>query len=795
MMAACTPSGDHLVTDPIEKDAVLAAVKDKAPRGVHVAEVCAAINVPKQDRDRVLDVLEELASLGLVKQMPGNRFRIAKPRGRGAARELPPSRRRVDEVMGRLTMHPSGFGFLAADDGGPDVFIPPPAVGAALHGDRVRAHARPSPKGRDGEIVEVLVRASRRVGGVLRRAGGNTWIDPDDARMRGPMPVVGSVPKEARPGLQVVCEILRYPRFADEVPEVELVEVLGAQGITEVEVAKLKLRDNVVEEFPEEVLAEAQDVPDKVLPSEKKEREDLRDYDLVTIDPSNARDHDDAVYVKKRSGGGWLVVVAIADVSHYVRPGTAIDREAFERGCSIYLPDRAIPMLPRELSSELASLVAGKDRLTMAVEMELAENGSVEKHRLIEGMMRSRAFLTYEGVAAAIGLSEAPERQKEAEKRADDLQVLFDLSRVLRKRRMKRGALDFDLPEARVLMDERNIEPIDIYRQKRDPGIRLAYQMIEELMLLANEVVAADLERRGVPAIYRVHGQPDEEKILRFVELANAFGYRIDPESALNPKRLSKFIRKIEGTEHHQALSYLLLRAMQQATYDTNNVGHFGLAAKSYLHFTSPIRRYPDLAVHRVVRSVIRGESIDEPALRRELRMTALESSRLERRAMQLERDVVDLYRAVLMRDRVGEEFDAKVSGVAAHGFYSAFDEPFVEALTPIAALDDWYEMDDLGIRLSGRRTGRSFSLGDRVRVRLEDVSIERRQLVALPTDMTMPEPGEERTSERRPDRRPQKGGPRETKQHQRRRREDKVKRREQRKKKNESGKKGRRSR
>ena len=784
------------MTDPIEKDAVLAAVKDKAPRGVHVAEVCATINVPKQDRDRVLDVLEELAALGLVKQMPGNRFRIAKPRGRGTSRELGPSRRPIDEVAGRLTMHPSGFGFLAADDGGPDVFIPPPAVGGALHGDRVRAHARPSPKGREGEIVEVLVRASKRVGGVLRRAGGNTWIDPDDARMRGPMPVVGNVPKDARPGLQVVAEILRYPRFADEVPEVELLEVLGAQGITEVEVAKLKLRDNVVEEFPEDVLAEAQDVPDKVLPSEKKEREDLRDYDLVTIDPANARDHDDAVYVKKHGDGGWLVVVAIADVSHYVRPGTAIDREAFERGCSIYLPDRAIPMLPRELSSDLASLVAGKDRLTMAVEIELAANGTLKKHRMIEGIMRSRAFMTYDGVARALGLSDEPEREKEAEKRVDDLRVLFDLSRILRQRRMKRGALDFDLPEARVLMDERNIEPVDIYRQKKDPGIRLAYQMIEELMLLANEVVAQDLETRGVPTIYRVHGQPDEEKILRFVELANAFGHHIDPESALDPKRLSKFMRKLEGSEHHQALAYLLLRAMQQATYDTNNVGHFGLAAKSYLHFTSPIRRYPDLAVHRIVRSVIHGEKVDEPALRRELRMTALESSRLERRAMQLERDVVDLYRAVLVRDRVGEEFDAKISGVAAHGFYSAFDEPFVEALTPIAVLDDWYEMDELGIRLSGRRTGRSFSLGDRLRVRLEDVSIERRELVALPTDMTMPEPGEERPRGReRPNGRPPKGPPRDPKGHQRRRRDEKVKRREKRKHTDKPGKKGRRSR
>ncbi len=715
--------------DPILKNLVLEALKQRAPKAVHVAEVCVHLGVPKQERDRVLDVLEELSSLGLVRQMPGLRFRMAKPR------RPPPEPREVAEVNGRLTMHVSGFGFVAAEDGGPDVFIPPPHVGGALHGDRVRIHARPSPKGREGEVIEVLSRAARRVGGVLRRAGGNAWIDPDDPRMRGPMPVVGSIPKEARPGLQVVGEILRYPRFPDEVPEIELVDVLGTAGVTDVEVAKLKLRDNVVEEFPPEVLAESQDVPNRLLKSDRKGREDLRHLDLVTIDPPDARDHDDAVYVERLSDGGYRVVVAIADVSHYVQPGTAIDREAFARGCSIYLPDRAIPMLPRELSTDMASLVAGKDRLTMAVDMELGPNGGVRSHRFVEGVMRSRAFLTYDGVARALGLSDAPERQKEAERRKDQLHVLFELTQVLRQRRMRRGALDFDLPEARVLMDERNIEPIDIYRQKKDPGIRQAYQMVEELMLLANEVVAAELEKRGVPTIYRVHGQPNEEKILRFVELANALGYRLDTESALNPRRLAKFLHKVHGTPHQQALSYLLLRAMQQATYDTTNVGHFGLGAKSYLHFTSPIRRYPDLAVHRIVRSVIRGEPIDETALRRELRVAAMESSRLERRAMQLERDVIDLYRAILMRERVGEEFDATVSGVASHGFYSSFDEPFVDALTPVEALDDWYELDDLGIRLAGRRTGRSWSLGDRVRLRLEDVSIERRLLVALPLD------------------------------------------------------------
>jgi ribonuclease R len=716
----------------IDKDAVLSVLRDRAPRGVHHGEVVSALGAPRKDRDFILDLLEQLSSLGLARQMPGRRFRAVK----AIDIRVPPRERQKpsgETVDGRLTVHPSGFAFLLADDGGPDVFIPAPYIGAALHADRVRVAWRPSTKGREGSVLEVLEHGLRRVGGVMRSAGGNTWIDPDDPRLRGPMVVVGAVPEDAKPGLQVVGEIVRYPRFHDEVPEVEIIETLGASGVTEVEVQKLKIRDGVIEEFPVEVRREAETIPKNVPVKDKDGREDLRGYALVTIDPSDARDHDDALWAERTKDGGYRILIAIADVAHYVRPGTAIDREAFERGCSIYLPDRAIPMLPPELSSNLASLVPGKDRLTMAVMVELGPGGAVKSHRFIEGVMRSAGRITYEGAARALGFSELPEREKAAEAHIEILRVLSDAATLLRNRRTKRGSLNFDLPEPRIKFDESGKEPVDVYRQKGDPGIKRAYNLVEEMMLLANEVVAEDLERRGVPAVYRVHGTPDEDKLLKVCEVAHALGESLDPDDAVVPRRLAKFVRKIEGKPNAGTIHYLLLRAMQQATYDTKCIGHFALAAKYYCHFTSPIRRYPDVCVHRALKLVVHGEKYDADALRVEFKRAAVESSRLERRAVKLERDVMDLYRAILMKDRIGEEFDAKISGIAGHGFYSSFDSPFVDALTPLERLADYYEMDDLGIRMMGERTGKVFALGDAIRLRLENVSVERREITAVP--------------------------------------------------------------
>lgn len=735
---------------PIDPQAVLEALNDasgkrgdrnKPPRGVHLAELGSRLGVGRDRRGAILTALDQLVEEERVRELPGRRFRLTT--------SATPTAGSV--VEGYLFVHARGFGFVTAEDGGPDVFIPPDGLGPALHGDRVEVSARRSARGREGCVRGVLSRRSAELTGRLARDGRRRVFLPDDARLRSPMEIEGKVPRGVDESSVLTAEIVGFPQGDADACVVRVRSVLGAEGTAQVEAARILVREGVEEEFDAACAAEAAALPDRVLPAERKDREDLRGLDLVTIDPPDAKDHDDALFAERLPNGGFRVVIAIADVSHYVRPGTAIDTAAMARGVSIYLPTRSIPMLPRPISSGIASLVPKKDRLCLAVEVELTSRGRVRSHRFIEGVMRSGARLTYGTVARALGLTEEGKRSREAEQRLPMLETLLELSRLLRKVRLARGALDFDLPEPKILFEDG--EPVDVVRSRKDPGVREAYRLVEEMMLLANEVVATALTERKVPAIYRVHGKPDEEKLELFAQLANSLGFDLDVERAKDPKKLGRFLERIDGLPEAPILRYLLLRAMQQALYDVSpGVGHFGLASPDYLHFTSPIRRYPDLTVHRVVRMVARGERIDGAALRPRLRKAAAEASRLERRAMSVERDVVSVYRALLMRDRVGDVFDATITGTTDAGFYAALDAPFVETFTPLARLDvDYFELDRLGIRLSGFRTGRSFTQGDRVRLRVHEVNLSRREIVAIPEDL--PLPGERGEGKGRPTR------------------------------------------
>jgi ribonuclease R len=506
-------------------------------------------------------------------------------------------------------------------------------------------------------------------------------------------------------------------------------EVLGGQGVARIEVEKIKIRDGIREVFPDDVEQEAAALPARVDRDVAASREDLRDIDLVTIDPETARDHDDAIWVE-RKGSGFRLIVAIADVSHYVTEGTAMDREAISRGTSVYLPDRAIPMLPPELSTNLASLVPNRDRLCMAVEMHIDDKGHVTSHRVFEAVMRSHGKLYYEGVARALGLTDQGPHQPSAEKRIPTLEILLDLSQRLRARRRKRGSLDFDLPEGKIVLDDHG-EPKEIVQSRKDPGVRQAYRIVEDMMLVTNETVAAHIKRHAAPGVFRVHGKPDPERISMFCQVAKSFGYELEEEAAATPKQLSKFLDQIEGTNEASLLRYLLLRAMQQAVYDTDpTTGHFALAAKDYLHFTSPIRRYPDLLVHRVLRSMIRNESLDAASLRPRLQRFAAQASEAERRAMIAERDVMDVYRTIYMQKHIGDEFEGRISGFAPFGIYVQVSDPFVSVLLPFEQLEDTYEPDDLGIRLIGIRTSKIFTMNDPVTVRIEDANVQARDVV-----------------------------------------------------------------
>jgi ribonuclease R len=387
----------------------------------------------------------------------------------------------------------------------------------------------------------------------------------------------------------------------------------------------------------------------------------------------------------------------------------------------------------------------------MAVEMHIDDKGHVSSHRIFEAVMRSHGKLYYEGVARALGLTQHGPHQPSAEKRIPTLKILLDLSQRLRARRLKRGALDFDLPEGKIVLDTHG-EPKEIVQSRKDPGIRQAYRIVEDMMLVTNETVAAHIKRHAAPGVFRVHGKPDPERISMFCQVAKSFGYELEEESASTPKQLSRFLRQIEGTNEASLLRYLLLRAMQQAIYDTDpTAGHFALAAKDYLHFTSPIRRYPDLLVHRILRSMMRNESLDAASLRPRLQRFAAQASESERRAMIVERDVMDVYRTIYMQKHIGDEFDGRISGFAPFGIYVQIPDPFVSVLLPFEQLEDTYEPDDLGIRLIGIRTSKIFTMNDPVTVRIEDANVQARDVVG---SLLGHQPAEAPTQARRKQRR-----------------------------------------
>ncbi len=783
-----------------------------ASRSVHVMELLALMDRSKSEKTALRAILEELAGLGLAKELPGNKFRYVQPRSgdptklaRSARRQrereareeqapsAPPSRstssgsasshrasgpsassasassasassagasshrasshRASDptapsipqasikgQLTGWLSMTPRGFGFVTCDDGGPDAFIAPPSLNGAMHGDRVELRVRPSAKGREGDITKVIERGLRRVAGTLVKSRGGWFVEPGDPRLPERFLVEGSLPLDTPAGSEVVAQVTRHPeRFIHaergDIGAVRVLRVLGTRGTANVEVEKVLIREGVIEEFPDDVVAEALGFPAQVPEEEIARREDLRSLDLCTIDPEDARDHDDAVWAQKNAKG-YRVVVAIADVSHYVRPGSPIDTEALKRATSIYLPDRAIPMLPPELSTNLASLVDTDDRLTLAVDCQLDRTGRVLDFRFVEGVMRSRARLTYGGVARALGWTETPALDPEAEKRKPLLAVLAEVSALLRARRVKRGALSFELPESKIKLGP-DREPVDVVKQKGDPGVKKAYETIEDLMLLANETVGAELARRALAAPFRVHGKPDAARVMQFAQVAEAFGLALPDDAVEDPKALQGVLAQIEGTPHEGALGYLLLRSMQQAIYSLDNVGHFALAARDYLHFTSPIRRYPDLVVHRIVRTLARGEQVDQSgAAIQARRVEAIQSSRMERRAMTVERDAKAICATLVMQPKVGETFPGVVSGLSPEMIFVMLDSPFVEASIPLDRVEgpssrEAWALDGLGIRAHASRSGRSIALGDRVEVKLETVSLADRKSYA----------------------------------------------------------------
>jgi len=623
---------------------------------------------------------------------------------------------KLDLIKGRVQGHPDGYGFLVPDDGSEDLFLNAKQMDKALHGDRVMARETGVDRRgrREASIVEVLERANTRLVGRIHNDHGIYFVVAENRRISQDILIPPNETKKAKSGQVVTVEIVEQPNKNSQ-PIGRVVEVLGNYADPGMEIEIALRKHDLPNEFPKEVAKAAKKFAALVQKKDIKDREDIRHLPLVTIDSETARDFDDAVYCEA-DGKGWKLFVAIADVSHYVQPGDDLDKEAYDRGNSVYFPRRVIPMLPEELSNGLCSLNQEVDRLCMVCEMSVGASGSIKSYRFYPAVMWSHARLTYTKVAAMLA-DENGEDAVTYKTLLPNIKTLYQLFKVLLKAREKRGAIDFETVETQMIFDDKGkIERIvPVHRND-------AHRLIEECMLAANVCASDFLQTHEHPTLYRVHEGPTPEKLKNLHEFLKEFGLSLSGDDDPHAKDYAKLLTKVKGRPDEQLLQTVMLRSLKQAVYSPDNVGHFGLAYESYTHFTSPIRRYPDLLVHRAIKAVVNGDKY-KPGKWAEL---GVHCSMTERRADDATRDVEAWLKCYYMQDKIGESFDGSVSGATGFGIFVALDDVYVEGLVHVTDLgNDYFHFDAAKHQLLGERTGQRFRLGDRVRVKVVRVDLE----------------------------------------------------------------------
>ena len=666
-------------------------------------------------------LLDDLLATGELVRLRGNRYSL-------------PGADTGSTVHGSISVHRDGYGFVAPEGGGEDIFIPAKAIGGALHGDRVSVRAETSRFGRgkqEGRVVAVLERANSRVVGRLEESRRGAILVPEDIRLGTFFTIPAKGKGGAVDGQQVVVEVTAWP-VGGRPPEAKVTEVLGWPDDPEVEVQTVIRRFDLPHRFTAEILAEAEAIPAQVSRDDLKDRVDLRKRPTVTIDGETAKDFDDAVSLQPE-GDGWRLWVSIADVSNYVKPGSQLDQEAYLRGTSVYFPDRCIPMLPERLSNGICSLNPHCDRLTMTAEMLFDRDGRMLESRFYPSVINSAARLTYTLVKQVIVDGDAQALGGDERHLTPMLQQMKELALVLMAMRKRRGSIDFDLPEPEIIIGLTG-QTEAIIKSERT----LAHQVIEEFMLAANEAVAQVVTTQGLPFIYRVHEPPDPLKLAEFRDFILPLGFTLTFEGEkITPSALQQLIAQAAGKPEERLINYGLLRCMKQARYAALNLGHFGLASGCYTHFTSPIRRYPDLIVHRLLKLALAHQ---EDTLGKQgqkeldrigatLAEAAEHTSNRERVAMEAERDIVELKKLQFMQGRIGQEFDGYLTGVTGFGCFVELGEVFVEGLIHLSTLvDDQYRFEEREHALVGRR-GKVLQIGDPVRVRVVAVNPQARRI------------------------------------------------------------------
>nr|WP_042350666.1 ribonuclease R [Bacillus massiliigorillae] len=696
-------------------DRLLQFMKEEAYKPMTVQELEEALGIEDStDFKSFVKALVKMEEQGQVIRTRTNRYGLPA---------------KMNLVRGKLTAHAKGFAFVTPEEPGmDDIFIPPHETKNAMHGDivLVRVSSQSSGSRREGAVEKIIERGVKQVVGTYSESNYFGFVIPDDKKIVNDIFIPKSAKMGAVDGHKVVVKLTAYPEGRASA-EGEVIEILGHKNDPGVDILSVIHSNGLPLEFPDNVLKQAADTPETIDESDLEGRRDLRDQVIVTIDGADAKDLDDAVTVTQLENGNYKLGVHIADVSHYVTEGSPIDTEAYERGTSVYLVDRVIPMIPHRLSNGICSLNPKVDRLTLSCDMEIDAQGTVVKHEIFQSVIKTTERMTYSDVNKIL-VDQDEELRAKYEPIVPMFEEMEKLAQILREKRMRRGAIDFDFKESKVLVDEEG-HPTEVVLRERS----VAEKLIEEFMLVANETVAEHFHWMEVPFIYRIHEDPKEEKLQRFFEFITNFGYVVKGKAnEVHPRALQEIIEAVEGKPEEMVISTVMLRSMQQAKYDPESLGHFGLSTDFYTHFTSPIRRYPDLIVHRLIRTYLIEGKVDHATREKWAHLLpdiAEHTSKRERRAVDAERETDDLKKTEFMLDKVNEEYDGIISSVTNFGMFVELENT-IEGLVHVSAMnDDYYRYDERHLAMIGERTAKVFRIGDEITVKVVNVNKDERAI------------------------------------------------------------------